>query len=57
MIDSTLVAFGYAFLVFAGLVSVLAAVGIVVAVRELRSTPTDVVVSVAGPQHELGRAA
>ncbi|MFC7496759.1 MULTISPECIES: hypothetical protein [unclassified Nocardioides] len=56
-IDSTIVALGYTFLVFAGLVAAAAVAALVVAVRELRGTPADVVVTVAGPQRELGRAA
>ncbi|MDF1606231.1 hypothetical protein [Nocardioides sp. YIM 152315] len=57
MIDSTVVAFGYAFLAFAGLVSAFAVAGIALALRELRSTPAEVVVTVAGPQRELSRVA
>jgi hypothetical protein len=57
MIDSTIVALGYAFIAFAGAVSVLAVVGIVVAVRTFRDAPAEVVVSVTGPRHEMSRAA
>ena len=55
-IDSTVVALGYAFLAFAGIVSALAVAGIVVAVRDFRRAPREVVVTVA-PRRELGHAA
>lgn len=57
MIDTTLVPFAIAFVAFAAVVAVASATAIVIAVRQLRSTPGPVVVSVAGPQRELSRVA
>ena len=50
MIDTTLVPFGYAFLVVAAIACALAVAGITVALRELRaSSATPVLVTVSGP--------
>jgi hypothetical protein len=59
MIDTTLVAAAYVFIVFAALVGAVAVAAIVVALRDLRRTgSTPVLVSTAGPaERTFGRAA
>ncbi|WP_028643492.1 hypothetical protein [Nocardioides sp. URHA0020] len=59
MIDTTLVAFGYAFVVFAALVASAAVAAVVVALRDSgRTTTAHDLVTVAGPaERELSRAA
>jgi hypothetical protein len=57
MIDTTLVPFAIAFVVLGAVVAAVATAVIVDAVRELRSTPRPVVVSIDRPGQELGRVA
>lgn len=58
MIDTTLVALGYAFLAVAAVAIVAAVAGLVIAVRELRAAPDAAPARTpAAPPCELGRAA
>jgi len=58
MIDTTLVALAYGFLVLAAVAFAVAVAAIAVAVRDLRGTTvTPVLVTVSGPSERYGRAA